>query len=225
MRNIRFALSTDGMNPFGNMNSSHSTWPVTLCIYNLPPWLCMKRKYIMMPLLIQGPRQPGNDIDVYLKPLVEDLQLLWNDGVQVWDEYKRENFTLRALLFVTISDYPALGNLSGQTTKGFNACIYCMDETASMFLKNSRKMVFMRHRRYLRRHHQYRRRQRDFDGTMENGKAPCFRSGEDVFGMVKDINIIHGKGQCTSIRPSRGNKGCRAETHSCHNGPREKTNM
>ncbi|KAL4563368.1 hypothetical protein LXL04_027409 [Taraxacum kok-saghyz] len=55
MRNIRFGLSSDGINPFGNMSSRHSTWPVLLCIYNLPPWLCMKRKYIMMSLLIQGP--------------------------------------------------------------------------------------------------------------------------------------------------------------------------
>ena len=37
VRNLRFALSTDGMNPFGEQSSSHSTWPVTLCIYNLPP--------------------------------------------------------------------------------------------------------------------------------------------------------------------------------------------
>ena len=41
-RYLRFALSTDGFNPFGEQSSSHSTWPVTLCIYNLPPWLCMK---------------------------------------------------------------------------------------------------------------------------------------------------------------------------------------
>ena len=53
-RNLRFGLSTDGMNPFGEQSCSHSTWPVTLCIYNLPPWLCMKRKFIMMPVLIQG---------------------------------------------------------------------------------------------------------------------------------------------------------------------------
>jgi hypothetical protein len=72
-RNIWFGLSTDGFNPFGEQSSIHSTWPVTLCIYNLPPWLCMKRKFIMMPVLIQGPRQPGNDIDVYLRPLVDEL--------------------------------------------------------------------------------------------------------------------------------------------------------
>nr|AAT93955.1 putative polyprotein [Oryza sativa Japonica Group]AAT94015.1 putative polyprotein [Oryza sativa Japonica Group] len=31
-RNIRFGLSTDGMNPFGEMSSGHSTWPVTIIV-------------------------------------------------------------------------------------------------------------------------------------------------------------------------------------------------
>ena len=78
-KNIRFGLSTDGMNPFGEQSSGHSTWLLTLCIYNLPPWLCVKRKLIMMPVLIPGPKQPSNDIDVYLKPLIEDLLLLWKE--------------------------------------------------------------------------------------------------------------------------------------------------
>ena len=68
----------------------------------------------MMPVLIQGPNQPGNDIDVYLRPLVEELLELWNgNGVRTWDEHKQEEFNLHALLFVTINDWPALSNLSG----------------------------------------------------------------------------------------------------------------
>jgi hypothetical protein len=51
-RNIRFGLSTDGMNPFDEQSSGHSNWPVTLCIYNLSPWLCIKRKFIMILVLI-----------------------------------------------------------------------------------------------------------------------------------------------------------------------------
>jgi hypothetical protein len=31
-RNLRFALSMDGMNPFGEQSNSHSIWHVTLCI-------------------------------------------------------------------------------------------------------------------------------------------------------------------------------------------------
>src|SRR6266496_37809 len=57
---VWFGFSADGINPFGEQSSNHSTWPMTLCIYNLPPWLCMTRKLTMMPVLIQGPKKPGN---------------------------------------------------------------------------------------------------------------------------------------------------------------------
>jgi hypothetical protein len=117
--NIRFGLSTCGFNPFGEFSSGHNTWPVMLRMLNLPGWMCMKRKFIMMPVLIQGPRQPDNDIDVYLRPLVDELLLLCKkEGVPVWDENKQDSFDLRALLFVTINDWPSLSNHSGQTNKG-----------------------------------------------------------------------------------------------------------
>jgi hypothetical protein len=117
-RNIKFGLSTNGFNPFGEFSSGHSTCPVALCMFNLPSWMCMKRKFIMMPVLIQGPKQPSNDIDLYLRPLVDELLLLWKkEGVRVWDENKQENFNLRALLFITINDWPALSNLSGTQTR------------------------------------------------------------------------------------------------------------
>jgi hypothetical protein len=39
--------------------------------------------------------------------MVEDLKELWyNDGVQIWDEHRREYFGLKAILFVTVSDSP-----------------------------------------------------------------------------------------------------------------------
>ncbi|GJR35580.1 hypothetical protein Tco_1211264 [Tanacetum coccineum] len=66
-----------------------------------------------------GPKQPGNDIDVYLAPLIDDLKTLWDKGVKVYDAYKKENFTLRAMIFCTISDFPAYDNLSGYSTKGY----------------------------------------------------------------------------------------------------------
>jgi len=82
-RNLRLGLASDGMNPFGNLSTSHSSWSVLLMIYNLPHWLCMKRKYIMLCMMIVGPRHPGNDIDVYLAPLIEELTTLSEDGVDV----------------------------------------------------------------------------------------------------------------------------------------------
>jgi hypothetical protein len=40
--NIRFGLSIDGFNPFDKFSNGHSTWHVTLCMFNLPGWMCMK---------------------------------------------------------------------------------------------------------------------------------------------------------------------------------------
>ncbi|GKF46607.1 hypothetical protein Tco_0136409, partial [Tanacetum coccineum] len=73
-RNIRLGLCADGFNPFGNLSQTYNMWPVILTTYNLPPWLCMKESNFMLTLLIPGPKSPGKDIDVYLRPLIEDLR-------------------------------------------------------------------------------------------------------------------------------------------------------
>ena len=95
-RNLRFALASDGINPHGVQRTTYSTWPVILMNYNLPPNLIMKRKFMMLSMLIGGPSQPENDIDVYLAPLIEDLKHLWHTGENVFDACSEENFTLRA---------------------------------------------------------------------------------------------------------------------------------
>ncbi|KAK1410808.1 hypothetical protein QVD17_37348 [Tagetes erecta] len=189
-RNIRFGLSSDGINPFGNMSSRHSTWPVLLCIYNLPPWLCMKRKYIMMSLLIQGPRQPGNDIDVYLSPLIDDLKTLWESGVDVYDAYMKEHFRLRAMLFCTINDFPAYGNLSGFVTKGRKACPICEEETTSVWLKNCKKTVYMGHRRFLPEGHRFRNKKDEFDGEIDTRLPP---PRFDAWSRVENLDKVLGK--------------------------------
>ncbi|KAH0987638.1 hypothetical protein GBA52_014815 [Prunus armeniaca] len=79
----------------------------------------------MLTLLISRPRQPGNDIDVYLEPLVEDLKELWINGVSVYDVFNKSTFNLKAVLMWTINDFPAYGNLSGYSTKGEKACPVC----------------------------------------------------------------------------------------------------
>jgi hypothetical protein len=55
-RNVRFALSTDGMNPFNERMRDHNTWPVNLTMYNIPTYLCQKRKYIFLTVLVSGPK-------------------------------------------------------------------------------------------------------------------------------------------------------------------------
>ncbi|GKA90677.1 hypothetical protein Tco_0812547 [Tanacetum coccineum] len=105
-RNVRLGLSSDGFNPFRTMSISHSTWPVVLVNYNLPPWMSMKPEYFMLSLLIPGPESPGNNIDVYLQPLIKELKDLWNDGLDAYDKFKDETFKMYAALTWTISDFP-----------------------------------------------------------------------------------------------------------------------
>nr|GEV58037.1 hypothetical protein [Tanacetum cinerariifolium] len=73
-RNVRLGLAADDFNPFGNLSQAYSMWPVILTPYNLPPWLCMKKSSFMLTLLIPGPKSLGKDIDIYLRPLIEDLK-------------------------------------------------------------------------------------------------------------------------------------------------------
>ena len=154
-----------------------------------------KRKFIMMPVLIPGPKQPGNDIDVYLKSLIEDLLLLWKEeGVRMWDAHTEEHFNLCALLFVTTNDWPALSNLSGHSNKGYRACTHCLEKTDSTYLKHCRKIMYMGHRRFFPIKHPLRKKHVHYGGMADHRTKPRHLCGKMIFEMVKDIKIVFGKG-------------------------------
>ena len=52
----------------------------------------------MLTLLISSLEQPGNDMDVYLSPLIKDLKMFWEEGVECFDASHEETFILQALL-------------------------------------------------------------------------------------------------------------------------------
>ena len=124
-RNLRLAISADGRNPHSSLSRKHSCWPILMIIYNFPPWLCMKKKFMMLYLLISSPRKLGNDIYIYLASLIEDLKTLWEIRVQAYDAHQQEFFTLRVVLLWTISDFPVYENLFGCTVKGYFGCSIC----------------------------------------------------------------------------------------------------
>jgi hypothetical protein len=160
-------------------------------------------KFIMMPIIIQGPKQLGNDIDVYLRPLIDELKMLWEkEGVTMWDEEAKKTFNLQAFVFVTINDWLPLGNLSGQTTKGFRACTHCLDDTCSMYLKHSKKVVYLGHLRCLPPKHPLREEEiKHFEGVGEKRKKPLHCDGKLVFSMVKDLKVVYGKGSDSQSIP------------------------
>ncbi|XP_058778517.1 uncharacterized protein LOC131652620 [Vicia villosa] len=184
-RNVRLALATDGFNPFGTLSSSNSIWPVMLYLYNYPPWYCMKPTSLIMSMIIPGPKMPGNKIDVYLQPLVAELNQLWI-GVDAYDISTKEMFQMRAALFCTISDFPGLDNLSGWNTHTSFACPSCKFDTKSKRLKFGQKNCFMGHRQYLPHGHKYRYNTKSFDGYVEHSLAPHQMSGSSTLRQIED---------------------------------------
>ncbi|XP_040376344.1 uncharacterized protein LOC102707560 [Oryza brachyantha] len=139
------------------------------------------------------PRQPGNDIDVFLEPMIDDFVTLWNESTRTWDAYAQDYFNLHPMVFNTINDYPALGNLSGQTVKRKWTCLECMEETRSKWLKNSHKMVYMGHKRFLPRYHPYRNMTKNFNSHRDTTRPPQQLTGTDVHNLLMGIANEFGK--------------------------------
>jgi len=99
-------------------------WTVLVIPYNMPPNVWTKESNYMMALLIPGPKSPGKDFDLFMEPLLEELQPLWK-GVLTRDLYRSPpaDFFLLAVIILCIHDYPALGTMSGRMTHGYNACV------------------------------------------------------------------------------------------------------
>ena len=136
-RNMRFAIASDGFNPFGKCNSTHSCWPVVLVPYNFPPWLCMKASSLMLTLIIPG--YPGKDFHTFMQPVYDDLNELFEYGMPTYDASRDEVFQLHATLLYTISDYPGAGILAQFSTNSQLGCLSCEEETSSMRLKHGYK--------------------------------------------------------------------------------------
>lgn len=73
-RNVYFVLATNGVNPFKQIQSTWSTWPVMLLNYYILPWLCTEKFFVMLVLLILAKQSVTTEnFDVYMAPLVEEL--------------------------------------------------------------------------------------------------------------------------------------------------------
>jgi hypothetical protein len=146
---------------------------------------------MMLTILVSEPKEPSDRIDVYLSPLVDDLKILWKPVVlEVWDEYKREEFTMHGMLFTTINDSPAHRNLSGQSKRKDASCPHYLEDTCAIWRRHSKKCVFMGHRRFLGKKHPYRAMDCQFNGEKDNREAPLHVTGDLVHLKVKDIKTI-----------------------------------
>ncbi|XP_026415829.1 uncharacterized protein LOC113311199 [Papaver somniferum] len=135
----------------------------------------------------------GNDIDVYLRPLIDELKELWEEGANTYDSSRNEMFNMRVGLLWTISDYPGLAMLSGWSTKGKLACPTCQEDTRHQRLKHGRKTCYMGHRRFLPIGHRFRSLTKEFNGNVEYGSPPNPLLGPDILQKLKHIPHVLGK--------------------------------
>ena len=183
-RFLRLALCLDGINPFNMQSTTYSTWPILLITYNLPPWLVTRKFFVSLVLLIPGPKSPSSTtIDVFLEPVVDDLLQLWN-GVKAVDcsiPNEPRSFYLRAILMWIVGDYPALGLIAGQVTKGYSGCLHCGEQTCGESCRPAiNKVVYLGARRNLDANHPWRRARKAFNNETEE-RGECSRmSGTEV---------------------------------------------
>ena len=77
--------------------------------------------------------------------------------------------------------------------KGEKDCAHCLDDAKTIWLNNSKKRVYERHRHFLPKFHAYQNMKHQFDGTRETGDALRHFNGEHVYNQVKDLLAAHGK--------------------------------
>ncbi len=101
-------LGIDGVYLYSSKNLCWSTWPMISLCYSLPPWLMTKRNFIMLLLLILSKKSLCSaNIDVYLTPLIEELQELW-EGVHAHDvlwPLGEHHFLLQYMIFQLMACY------------------------------------------------------------------------------------------------------------------------
>ena len=52
--NLWVSLATDGVNPFAQMKSIYTVWPIFYINNNIPPWFSIKKEKKMLTMIIPG---------------------------------------------------------------------------------------------------------------------------------------------------------------------------
>jgi len=75
-----------------------------------------------------------------------------------------------------------------QSIMGHKACSICEEDTTSQQLKHGRKTIYLRHRRFFRSHHPYRRLKKAFNGHQKTNNPPTSLTGIGIYEKVNNID-------------------------------------
>ncbi|KAI5311777.1 hypothetical protein L3X38_040950 [Prunus dulcis] len=139
-------------------------------------------------------------IDVYLRPLVDELKDLWTNGVRTFDKSAGRVFTLRAAVMWTVNDFPAYAMVSGWSTKGYMACPVCKEDVTSGW--HTGKVCYLGHRRWLPWDHEWREKDKEFDGNTERRLRPREWSGDEILEQLNRLDFAPFEKTVSRTRPS-----------------------
>lgn len=88
-RNIRLELCTNRFQPFGQLEKQYLCWPVKITPHNLPFSTYIKEPFMFLMVIIPGSQNPKQRLNVYLQPLIIELNQLWTVEVQIYDVSKK----------------------------------------------------------------------------------------------------------------------------------------
>lgn len=93
-QNVKFCLAINGFDPLNDKSCPSNMCPVVLVPYNVSPGTCLKVTNYLFSMLIPVPKAPTNDVDVYLQPLIDELNDMWLDCALTYEAYKKEKFQI-----------------------------------------------------------------------------------------------------------------------------------
>ncbi|KAL0303004.1 UNVERIFIED_CONTAM: hypothetical protein Sradi_6168500 [Sesamum radiatum] len=142
--------------------------------------MCMSFEYMFLMMVIPGPSNPKHIIDVYLKPLIEELQNLWHVGVLTHDSTRDVD-----------SERPT--HLWDGFWMEFCWCYgvsVCMEDTRGFYLQNDRKACYFDcYRQFLPPDHPYRRNKKAFTKNQVERKVARPRlAGEQIRNWVEEFS-------------------------------------
>ena len=144
-RNYGLMLNVDWMQPFDH--TIYSVGVLYLVLMNLPRNERFKRENVILVGIIPGPSEPPLNINTYLSPLVDELLVLWNDGVMMRHACSFLPERFKAALLCVASDIPASRKVCGFT--GHHSRMGCNKCTKAFEVGNCRGRNGEEHRRQI----------------------------------------------------------------------------
>ncbi|KAI5350320.1 hypothetical protein L3X38_003211 [Prunus dulcis] len=96
-------------------------------------------------------------------------------------------FTLRAAVMWTVNDFPAYAMVFGWSTKGYMACPICKEDVTSGW--HAGKVCYLGHRRWLPWDHEWREKDKEFDGNTERRLRPREWSGDEILEQLNRLDF------------------------------------